>query len=55
MYSELRGEVRATQFTLSTILFHFKALFWESIILLNCPPPTCKAYPSCLPYCDTVR
>ena len=25
-------------------MFHFKALFWGSIILLL-PPPTCKAYP----------
>jgi len=28
------------------LAFHFKALLWESIILLLPPPPTCKAYPS---------
>jgi len=26
------------------IVFNFKALLWESVILLL-PPPTCKAYP----------
>ena len=30
--------------SLYKILLHFKALLWESIILLL-PPPTCKAYP----------
>ena len=30
--------------SLHKILFHFRALLWESIILLL-PPPTCKAYP----------
>ena len=29
---------------LHTILFRFKALLWESTILLL-PPPTCEAYP----------
>jgi len=31
------------QVSLYKILFHFKALLWESIILLM-PPPTCKTY-----------
>ena len=33
--------------SLYKILFHFKALLWESIIRLP-PPPTCKAYPIAL-------
>ena len=33
------------QLRLYKILFHFKALLWESIILVL-PPPTCKAYPT---------
>ena len=33
-----------TGLSLYKILFHFKALLWESIICFL-PPPTCKAYP----------
>ena len=32
-------------------LFHFKALLWESIILLL-PRPTCKAYPMAIHWYD---
>ena len=34
-------------FSLYKILFHFKALLWESIIL-SLPPPTCNAYSSAI-------
>jgi len=34
--------------SLYKILFHFKALLWESIIVLPPPHPTCKAYPAAI-------
>jgi len=37
-------EAGANQVSLHKILFHFKALLWESIVRLLFPP-TCKAYP----------
>jgi len=44
----LRGRVaytvRVLYVNLYKILFHFKALLWESIILCM-PPATCKVYP----------
>jgi len=33
-----------SQLSLYKILFHFKVLLWESIILVL-PPPTCNTYP----------
>jgi len=39
-------ERRGTSQRPDKIMFHFKALLWESIIVLL-PPPTCKAYPPC--------
>ena len=42
--SPLLSRVVVCSLSLYKIVFHFKALLWESIILLL-PPPTCKAYP----------
>jgi len=42
--SFLVSMLAAYHFGLNKILFHFKALLWQSIILLL-PPPTYKAYP----------
>ena len=39
----------ALQLSLYKILFHFKALLWESIILLLLPPQLQN-----LPYCNTI-
>jgi len=33
------------ELSLHKIVFHFKAVLWESIILFLPPPTTCKAYP----------
>jgi len=41
--------VGLVQFSLYKILFHFKALLWESIILVL-PPPHLQS----LPYCNTI-
>jgi len=43
-----RGRARCVvPFSLNKILFHFKALLWESIILSS-PPPTCIAHPGAI-------
>jgi len=42
------GRISVLKVSLYTRLFRFKALLWESIILVS-PHPTCKAYPIAIP------
>jgi len=47
--SDLETTVTGLVVSLYTILFHFRAVLWESIILLL-PPPNLQR----LPYCTTI-